>query len=98
MAILALSFSAGGAFSYIGLAVAGLISGVFLLVLVRYGLLAVMSVIVFGVGLSNLPASLDASAWHVRNSWLAMAVFVAVAAYSFHLSLGGRSLFDDSDH
>ena len=93
--VLVLSFSASGGFSYIYVGIASLAAGVFLLILGRFGLLALISMVFVGVGLSNLPVSLEASAWHVRNSWPAMAVFIAIAAYSFRASLGGRSLFGD---
>ena len=44
-------------------------------------------------GLNVLPATLDPSAWYSGHGFSTLAIFAAIALYSFRTSLGGRPFF-----
>ena len=72
----------------------GIDSAVFILlsavVLLRFGLLALIAYFVFG---DFTPLTSDFSAWYGGASLWTFLVVLAIAAYAFHTSLGGQKLF-----
>jgi hypothetical protein len=75
----------------------GLITGaVYLFVLMRFGLLAIVVGHIVGVITSRYPASLDASAWYSGYGYLSLAILAAIVLYAFRTSLGGRLLLSAS--
>jgi serine/threonine-protein kinase len=67
----------------------------FLTLLLRFGLLAVMGGF-FLMGLMGGSLTLDTSRWYAGNSIVVILAILALAGWSFYISLAGRSLFKDS--
>jgi len=65
------------------------------LVLVRYGLLALVFFLWFFFGPLGIPAMFGLSGWQSGASWTAILFIAAVTVYGFHTALAGRSLFKD---
>jgi hypothetical protein len=66
-----------------------------LLLLLRAGLLATISMITVSYTVLHFPFTLDSSSWFFSRSLLIMGILVAVAGYAFYLSLAGRPLVRD---
>ena len=66
-----------------------------LVVLMRFGLLALVAAFMFSFLLGAFPITVDFSTWYAAGSLLAMLAVVAVAGYGFHTALAGRPLFRD---
>ncbi len=64
------------------------------LVLVRYGLLALVYFCFFVVVL-GIPAMFGLSGWQSEASWTAIIFITALTVYGFHTALAGRPLFRD---
>jgi serine/threonine-protein kinase len=62
-------------------------------VLYRYGLLAMISAMFFFHAWVFLPITSDLSAWYAGDFALALVIYVALALYSFYISLAGQPLF-----
>jgi serine/threonine-protein kinase len=62
-----------------------------LIVLMRFGLLAMVGMVVLSADSSRAPISV--SAWYAAASLLQPLVAIALAAFAFHISLAGRPLF-----
>jgi len=62
-------------------------------VLLRWGLLA-MAVMMFFGNITNIPAAVP-SAWYFSDSMFLLAIALAVAAWGFYVSLGGRKLWKE---
>ncbi len=73
----------------------GLGNSMLLVLLIRFGLLAVIVLLFFDTVMFRYPIPLDFSTWYVDASLLSLAVAVAVAGYGFHTALAGRPLFKD---
>jgi serine/threonine-protein kinase len=93
------TLSASGAEGYWGaehralnVVFAGLGAVMLLVFLLRFGLLTLAVVYVFGVALAYVPLTADRSAWYAGTG-LVYALLAGLAVYGFVLSLGGRSLF-----
>ena len=71
-----------------------LVVGLFLVLLVRFGLFALISFFFWDMIL-QLPTTTDLSAWYGGSTLLAAAVAVALAGYGFHTALAGRSLIKE---
>jgi hypothetical protein len=71
-----------------------LIASVWLVLLMRFGLLATTAAFFFADVLGRFPITLDFSTWYVGATLTAMLTVVAVAAYSFHVALAGRPIFN----
>jgi serine/threonine-protein kinase len=75
-------------------AIRGLIlSSLTVLVLVRFGLLALIASGLFGQLLGNFPLTTDSSAWYAGIGFAGILLMAAMAFYSFYTSLGGRPMF-----
>jgi hypothetical protein len=67
--------------------------GIFLFVLVRFGLLAGFLCMAFLYIGSSVPLTADASSWYAGRSLFALLVMAGIAVYAFYISLAGRQLF-----
>jgi serine/threonine-protein kinase len=68
--------------------------GIGLFVLTRWGLFAMLTLVVFS-SWDSFPLTLDTSSWYFPWSVVTMLIFAGVAVYGFVISLGGQSLFKD---
>ena len=82
-------FSGQDGFSYVALLSATLTAGLFVASMIRFGLLTLVSSLIFGIGISNLPISADLSTWWSRPAWINLAIFVLLAVWAFRTALGG---------
>jgi hypothetical protein len=74
--------------------VAAVISGMLIaLVLTRYGLLALASLILVAQVLFNFPVTLELGRWYAGASIFALAVMAVMLAYGFRTALGDRAAF-----
>ncbi len=65
------------------------------LLLVRYGLLALVFYLWFFFSILEIPASCGLSGWQSEASWTAILFITAVTVYGFHTAMAGRSIFRD---
>ncbi len=79
--------------SYVFLEVLGRV--VVMVVLMRFGLLALAAAFFVSRLFSRFPITLDFSTWYAAGSLLAMLAVIAVAGYAFHTALAGRPLLKD---
>ena len=63
--------------------------------LVRFGLVATAMIVFFTAIDDWSPLTLDLSTWYADSTIAALLLVAAVAAYGFHVSLGGRKLLGD---
>jgi len=63
-------------------------------VLTRFGLLALLVVVLFA-DWPNIPLTTDPSSWFFPSSVATMVAFAAVDVYGFVVSLGGQRLFKE---
>jgi Protein kinase domain len=61
----------------------------------RFGLITLAVAIFTANVLLNLPYTLDFSRWYATNALFVVLSFVAIAAWSFYLSLGGQKLWKE---
>jgi serine/threonine-protein kinase len=66
--------------------------GVFLFVLIRFGLLAPVFWGIYMWLASSVVLTLDSSAWYAGRSWFTLVLFSALAGYGFWISLAGRPI------
>ena len=60
--------------------------------LVRFGLLAVISMVFFSHLLIFYPITTELTAWYATDFTIALAIALVLAAYGFYTSLGGQKL------
>lgn len=65
---------------------------VFMLVLIRIGLLSAVFWAIYMYIASFVPLTLDSAAWFAGRSWFTLLLFAAIAGYGFWISLAGRPL------
>ncbi len=65
------------------------------LLLVRYGLLALVFLLWFLFGPLEIPAMFGLSGWQSEASWTAILFIAAVTMYGFHTALAGRAILRD---
>lgn len=70
--------------------------GMFLFVLLRFGILASVLWGIYMWLASSVVLTLDSSAWYAGRSWFTLLVFAALAAYGFWISLAGWPLMRGS--
>jgi hypothetical protein len=81
--------------------VSGMVRASFMLfVLTRGGLLMLATALFVLFVVFEVPLTLDVTAWYASRAWPVLVVITALAAYGFHVSLGGkpmlgRSLLED---
>jgi serine/threonine-protein kinase len=74
-------------------AIFGALSGaIFLFVMVRFGLVAMIAAFLFNE-LMFFPITTDSSAWYAGLGFTALGLTAAIAFYAFFVSLGGRPVF-----
>ena len=78
----------------IGGAFAALVWTIIVIMLVRFGLVALIGCF-FMTTLMSVPITLDPSAWFFGHTLVGFALVVAIAAYGFHTALAGQPLFKD---
>jgi len=66
--------------------------GVFMLVVIRVGLLSGMFWAIYMYIAGSVPLTLDPAAWFAGRSWFTLLLFAAIAGYGFWISLAGRPL------
>jgi serine/threonine-protein kinase len=79
-----------------GLSSAVVISALFLFVLVRFGLLAMVFFSGFGNALAAFPIVLGSSTWYSGYSLTYLLAWIALVVYGFYISLAGRRVFSDT--
>jgi len=65
---------------------------VFMIVVIRIGLLSGMFWAIYMYIASLVPLTLDSAAWFAGRSWFTLLLFAAIAGYGFWISLAGRPL------
>ena len=69
-----------------------LVNALFVIMLVRFGLLcSIVGFFCFTL-ISTAPVTMDLSAWYSSASLFPMLIVLAIAAYGFHTTMGGRSI------
>ncbi|MEA2204050.1 MAG: eukaryotic-like serine/threonine-protein kinase [Blastocatellia bacterium] len=86
-----LAFLGGNtAFSWIGAAVA---AGITTFVLYRYGILVMLSALLYLHLYLEFPATTQITAWYATGFLLNLILLIALAFYAFHASLAGQRVF-----
>ena len=60
--------------------------------LIRFGLLAVISLLFFSYLAIFYPITTELTAWYATDFTIALAIALVMAAYGFYISLGGQKL------
>jgi len=63
------------------------------LTLIRFGLLAVVSVVFFSHLVVFYPITTELTAWYATDFTIALVIALALAVYGFYISLGGQKVF-----
>jgi len=95
--IIALVFALGGlgaTVPWIGIPSIFLLVWIFLMVLIRFGLLAAIVAEFAYLMLFEAPMTMTSSAWYFGSGFAALLVLIGITLYGFRLSLGRRPLFD----
>jgi hypothetical protein len=87
------SYLFAGANSAMDVFYAGLDAAIYIFILTRFGLLAMVSGHLFFLFFKYLPITSDLSAWYAGSSILVFAAAAAVAIYGFYTSLAGQLVF-----
>jgi hypothetical protein len=87
-----ISINAGGNL-LIQIIFGGLLTTIILFVLLRFGLLALVSCFLFLLLFLNYPITSDFSAWYIEATVFVLAVSIGLAIYGFYISLAGQPLF-----
>jgi len=74
-----------------------LIWAILVLTILRFGLVAAMTLLVFSVFLDAFPITTDTSAWYASTGYIAILLMAAIAFYGFRTSLGGKPMFGAPD-
>ena len=70
----------------------GLAAAITVFTLIRFGLLAVISMLFFSYLAVFYPITTELTAWYATDFTIALAIALALAAYGFYTSLGGQKL------
>jgi hypothetical protein len=71
-----------------------LIETLFIILLIRVGVLATIAAMFVWYCL-YFPITTDLTSWYAQNSLMALGAVVLIGGYGFHISVAGRSLFED---
>jgi protein kinase-like protein len=77
----------------VGLAASAMLAGLVIPLVKRSTLLALVAFAYFTRILETAPLTLDLDAWYVDQSLLALGLLAGIAAWSFHVALGGKPPF-----
>jgi hypothetical protein len=91
--VLSLAIMDAGFFSPWMLVVGLVIETLFLFILIRFGLAAMMFLIFSRNFFSNFPATFQVSTWYASAGFASLAIFTVIIIYAFYTSLGGRPIF-----
>jgi serine/threonine-protein kinase len=91
--LVVVAFGPGFAQSGWVLALFGFQLAIFIMVLLRFGVLALMVWSFVGIAIALIPLTLDPAAWYFGASLTKMVVVGGLAIYGFLVALGGRPLF-----
>jgi hypothetical protein len=72
---------------------AGLIFALTLVVIMRFGLLAMIASLFFSFLFNFYPMTSDFSVWYAGSTIFGLFAGLAVVVYSFYISLGGQPVF-----
>ena len=72
------------------------LSPVFLILLIRFGILAAIICLFAGSVINGIPMFWSASAWYSGYGYAALAILAVIVLYAFRTSLGGRPLLASS--
>jgi hypothetical protein len=78
----------------IDLVIAGLSFAAIVIILLRFGLVALAISIFVVFLLPRVPITTDFSAWYAGSTLFTLLAVLALAAYAFHASLGGQKVFE----
>jgi type II secretory pathway component PulF len=67
---------------------------VFVVLLLRYGIVPLVVSIFTADSLMSVPITFDFSSWYIANSLVATLAVLAVAVYGFRCTVQGKRLFD----
>jgi hypothetical protein len=84
---------AGAENPWLEIPVAVVFAALALTALVRTGVLGLVLCLLVSNFLTGGPLTLDVSRWYAGHGWFLVAVTLAIVAWAFHTSLGGRPLF-----
>jgi hypothetical protein len=88
--LLLVLFGSGNQNLPVGLLPAAFEAGIFIFVMLRFGLLPLAVTFLFSRLLMVSPIFLDLSLWYARNTLVATGLLVGLLVYGFRISLGGR--------
>ena len=91
--IVIIAIQAGGENPWLEIPTAIVYAALVLTALARNGVLGLILCLLLSTILVDGPLTLDASRWYAGHGWFLVAVALAIAAWGFHTSLGGRPLF-----
>ena len=91
--ILAWAVINGAVGDYLSFATLLVISSLWIFMLMRFGLLAVVLTSFTATIINYYPVTFDTSAWYFSYGFAALALLAAIIFYAFYTSLGGRPLF-----
>jgi hypothetical protein len=77
----------------VDIAAAAISTGVLVWLLLRFGLLAIVTGFLAGSAVIHFFVTSDFSAWYAESTICGLVIVVAMAAYGFHTTLAGRPLF-----
>jgi hypothetical protein len=83
----------GSQFALVDLAGGLIYWALMMLLLIRFGLLAIVAQGFFNILMERFPLTTQMSSWYVGNSVAGILVIAAIAFYGFYTSLGGRPVF-----
>jgi hypothetical protein len=70
-----------------------IVAAVFISVLLRWGVLALVVTAYVYIVAATLPMTLDSSVWYFGRALLAMMVIAAIAIYGFFVAVGDKPMF-----
>ena len=76
-----------------GIAISAILTSIVLLLLTRYGVLALIAAITVMDILPSCPMTTDFSAWYSGSTLFVISVVLTLAGYAFYIALAGRPLF-----
>lgn len=74
----------------------GIIAALYVLALVRFGLIALLTLYWTNDLLGSLPLTIDPSAWYAGSTTFVIAAVLALAVFAFYTSLGGQRVFQSN--
>ena len=72
-----------------------LLGVLFVVVMLRFGMAALVTASMVAGLLSNFPITTNFSAWYAGTGLFGLALVAGLAVYAFHTALAGRSVFSD---